>query len=134
MIAAGKPVNSTREALKSAGAASRGWLKAAITPMLHQHSVCSQWCANNILAAHNGVRTAGKPVNSNWEALKSIVAAGRGKQKAAAKDHVAPAQDRPAVLQTPQQLGSKAGVTLVVAIDCEMVGVGPDGTRSALAR
>jgi len=25
-------------------------------------------------------------------------------------------------------------MTPVVAIDCEMVGVGPDGTRSALAR
>ena len=28
----------------------------------------------------------------------------------------------------------QAGLTPVVAIDCEMVGVGPDGTRSALAR
>ena len=27
-----------------------------------------------------------------------------------------------------------AGVTQVLAMDCEMVGVGPDGTRSALAR
>ena len=27
-----------------------------------------------------------------------------------------------------------AGVTPIVALDCEMVGVGPDGTRSALAR
>ena len=26
------------------------------------------------------------------------------------------------------------GVTHVIAMDCEMVGVGPDGTRSALAR
>ena len=77
---------------------------------------------------------AGAPVNSNWEALRSIIAAGRGRQKAAARDAVAPAQDRPAALQTPQQVGSKAGVTPVVAIDCEMVGVGPDGTRSALAR
>ena len=76
----------------------------------------------------------GAPVNSNWEALRSIIAAGRGRQKAAATDAVAPAQDRPAALQTPQQVGSKAGVTPVVAIDCEMVGVGPDGTRSVLAR
>lgn len=62
------------------------------------------------------------------------MAAGRGRQKTATKDHVAQAQDRPVALQTPQQMGSRAGVTPVVAIDCEMVGVGPDGTRSALAR
>eukprot|EP00955_Chlamydomonas_euryale_P008765 93476-Chlamydomonas_euryale.AAC.1 len=36
-----------------------------------------------------------------------------------------------------RQIGSKGcrmGPTPVVAMDCEMVGVGPDGVRSALAR
>ena len=30
--------------------------------------------------------------------------------------------------------GSRQGLTSVVALDCEMVGVGPGGERSALAR
>ena len=34
----------------------------------------------------------------------------------------------------PHKVGSAAGSHRVVAMDCEMVGVGPDGERSALAR
>lgn len=37
-------------------------------------------------------------------------------------------------LARPEVLGSFEGVTPVVAVDCEMVGVGPTGERSALAR
>jgi len=37
---------------------------------------------------------------------------------------------------TPPYLctGSRQGLTNVIALDCEMVGVGPGGERSALAR
>ena len=34
----------------------------------------------------------------------------------------------------PAAIGSTAGATRIPAIDCEMVGVGPGGVRSALAR
>ena len=37
-------------------------------------------------------------------------------------------------LARPAVLGNFEGVTPVVAVDCEMVGVGPTGERSALAR
>lgn len=73
----------------------------------------------------------GKAINSNWAALKGIVTSSAPKRQTAKGK---PAADRPPVLKAPQQVGTRAGVTPVVAIDCEMVGVGPDGTRSALAR
>ena len=73
----------------------------------------------------------GKAVNSNWAALKGILA-NPSNRKHPAKGN--PAADRPPALKAPQQLGRRAGLTPVVAIDCEMVGVGPDGSRSALAR
>lgn len=74
----------------------------------------------------------GKAVNSNWAALKGIVASKCPNKRQALKGN--PAADRPAALKAPQQVGPRAGLTPVVALDCEMVGVGPDGTRSALAR
>ncbi|KAL0035336.1 hypothetical protein WJX77_001594 [Trebouxia sp. C0004] len=73
----------------------------------------------------------GKAINSNWAALKGIVTSSAPRRQTAKGK---PAADRPPVLKAPQQVGTRAGVTPVVAIDCEMVGVGPDGTRSALAR
>lgn len=73
----------------------------------------------------------GKAVNSNWAALKGLVASSAHKRQPASGN---PASDRPAALKAPEPVGTRAGVTPVVAIDCEMVGVGPDGTRSALAR
>lgn len=73
----------------------------------------------------------GKAVNSNWAALKGIVTSSAPRRQTAQGK---PAADRPPALKAPQQVGARAGVTPVVAIDCEMVGVGPDGTRSALAR
>ena len=73
----------------------------------------------------------GKAVNSNWAALKGIVASKTGSRR---QTKGGPAADRPPALKAPQQIGTWAGLTPVVALDCEMVGVGPDGTRSALAR
>ena len=73
----------------------------------------------------------GKAVNSNWAALKGVVASTAHRRQPAKNS---PASDRPTVLKAPHQLGTRAGLTPNVAIDCEMVGVGPNGTRSALAR
>ncbi len=73
----------------------------------------------------------GKAINSNWAALKSIVTSSAPRRQTGTGK---PAADRPPVLKAPQQMGTRTGMTPVVAIDCEMVGVGPEGTRSALAR
>lgn len=73
----------------------------------------------------------GKAMNSNWAALKGLVTSAAPRRQVAKGK---PAADRPPALKAPEQVGSRAGVTPVVAIDCEMVGVGPNGTRSALAR
>lgn len=74
----------------------------------------------------------GKAVNSNWAALKGTVTSRMGNRRQAAKGN--PVADRPAALKAPKQIGTREGLTPVVALDCEMVGVGPDGIRSALAR
>lgn len=44
------------------------------------------------------------------------------------------ATPREARTTAPAALSADAGVTPIVAVDCEMVGVGPDGVRSELAR
>ena len=44
------------------------------------------------------------------------------------------ATPREARATAPVALNADAGVTPIVAVDCEMVGVGPDGARSELAR
>lgn len=74
----------------------------------------------------------GKAVNSNWAALKGTVTKKMSNRWQAAKGNTA--ADRPAALKAPEQIGIRVGLTPVVALDCEMVGVGPDGIRSALAR
>lgn len=74
----------------------------------------------------------GKAVNSNWAALKGTVTNKMNNRRHAAKGNTA--ADRPAALKAPEQIGTRVGLTPVVALDCEMVGVGPDGIRSALAR
>lgn len=74
----------------------------------------------------------GKAVNSNWAALKGTVTNKMSNRRQAAKGSTA--ADRPAALKAPEQIGMRVGLTPVVALDCEMVGVGPDGIRSALAR
>lgn len=74
----------------------------------------------------------GKAVNSNWAALKGTVTNKMSNRRQAAKGNIA--ADRPPALKAPEQIGARVGLTPVVALDCEMVGVGPDGIRSALAR
>ena len=99
------------------------------TPFKVKKQKISKPAVPTILAAP---APTGKAVNSNWAALKGVVASKCPNKKQALKGD--PASARPIALKTPQQIGSRAGLTPVVALDCEMVGVGPEGTRSALAR
>eukprot|EP00884_Botryococcus_braunii_P004484 jgi/Botrbrau1/14036/Bobra.0011s0002.1 len=72
--------------------------------------------------------SGGATVNANWAALKATVGVTGRKRRRTDKDtHVE-------VLRRPEPLSGIAGVTPVMAIDCEMVGVGLDGSRSTLAR
>ncbi|KAG1673238.1 hypothetical protein FOA52_013118 [Chlamydomonas sp. UWO 241] len=74
--------------------------------------------------------TAQRGFSSNWQAIKAAVGAtGEGKKRKA--------ETQAAVADPGKRLSSKGtntGLTQVISMDCEMVGVGPDGKRSALAR
>jgi RNA exonuclease 4 len=93
----------------------------------------------------------GTPVGSNWEALKSSLqppphSGGGGnnnikqtkRKKYDGKSNVAPPLDsgkKPTKQGAPPPSSSgSAKLTRVLALDCEMVGAGEDGTRSLLAR
>ena len=64
--------------------------------------------------------------NSNWKAVKSAVSSGRKKRGEQEQKATQPAG--------LTSRSSETGRTSVVGLDCEMVGVGPGGHRSALAR
>ncbi|GLI66804.1 hypothetical protein VaNZ11_010714 [Volvox africanus] len=89
-----------------------------------------------------------QPVNSNWESLKCVVAAAK---KPPPPDHVLKRRRAKAAAaaagegggagaataapgRRPGMVGNDTGLTKVLAIDCEMVGVGPKGSKSVLAR
>ncbi|KAK9832227.1 hypothetical protein WJX74_003703 [Apatococcus lobatus] len=79
------------------------------------------------------MRPADGTINPNWQALQSKLQVGprkRQKTEAAAP----PGRKAKELLKGPVQLKDSTAVTQVLAVDCEMVGVGPDGARSALAR
>ncbi|KAK9832228.1 hypothetical protein WJX74_003703 [Apatococcus lobatus] len=83
--------------------------------------------------AHNEACGADGTINPNWQALQSKLQVGprkRQKTEAAAP----PGRKAKELLKGPVQLKDSTAVTQVLAVDCEMVGVGPDGARSALAR
>lgn len=77
-----------------------------------------------------------KAVSSNWSSLKSLIA----KPSLGAKPRTrnpAPgfgAAGAGTAGQGPKQLSENREVTHVLAIDCEMVGTGPEGDKSMLAR
>ncbi|GIL65221.1 hypothetical protein Vafri_19036 [Volvox africanus] len=91
--------------------------------------------------------TTQRPINSNWESLKCVVAAAK---KPPPPDHVLKRRARAATAaagegggaatataapgRRPGMVGNDTGLTKVLAIDCEMVGVGPKGSKSVLAR
>lgn len=88
--------------------------------------------------------------SSNWAVLKAALDAAKSQQQAGSapwrrrqkeKAHASGAMTASgtavqAAVPTnrPHSIGSSTEATKVVALDCEMVGVGPGGQRSALAR
>mmetsp|Transcript_40736 Transcript_40736/g.161478 ORF Transcript_40736/g.161478 Transcript_40736/m.161478 type:complete len:292 (-) Transcript_40736:1067-1942(-) len=68
-----------------------------------------------------------KKVDANWATLKKAIGAGKRKRRT-------PPTAREPTDVAPVE-GQKVGhATKALALDCEMVGVGPDGRRNALAR
>ncbi|KAK9829039.1 hypothetical protein WJX72_003585 [[Myrmecia] bisecta] len=72
-------------------------------------------------------------VSSNWASLKVAIGAG-GKRPRPTTQAIDDTEQSESLVRRPEKHGSAEGLTAVLAIDCEMVGVGPDGKRSALAR
>lgn len=88
-------------------------------------------CINIIKWLHGlqlSVTCAGTAVSANWAVLKAqiVPAGGRKRQRPTTEPEAAP--------KAPEPLADTQGVTPVLAVDCEMVGVGPEGKRSTLAR
>ncbi|PSC76702.1 RNA exonuclease 4 [Micractinium conductrix] len=92
---------------------------------------------------------AAAAATSNWAALKAVMDAAKQQQEASrphwqrkrkaeaggAAAAAAGGGVQPAVpANRPQSIGRDTEPTKLVAVDCEMVGVGPNGVRSALAR
>lgn len=73
---------------------------------------------------------AGVPINANWAALKAALGAG-APRRAPVNPTADPAD---AARARPERMGAAEGPTPVLAVDCEMVGLGPNGQRSSLAR
>ena len=72
-----------------------------------------------------------KPINANWELLKAKIASPSPGPKRAGGGLRARSGSRP---RPPQAIRTNTQPTRVLALDCEMVGVGEDGSKSALAR
>jgi hypothetical protein len=88
-----------------------------------------------VLPPPKGAAIPGAVAATNWDALRAAMQSSKGSEGRKVKwprlDVTAP----PAVPQPDSRAPSAtAALTRLLAIDCEMVGVGPDGTRSALAR
>ena len=79
--------------------------------------------------------TAGGAISANWAALKATMGTGKGtkKRQCPAGPASAAGTEQPAA-KRPEAVGDAEGLTPVLALDCEMVGVGPEGSRSSLAR
>ena len=71
---------------------------------------------------------AGSSVSANWAALKAQIAPSGSKMR---PRKAAEPQD---TAKAPEAIAGTQGVTPVLAVDCEMVGAGPEGARSLLAR
>ena len=78
--------------------------------------------------------------SSNWEAMKSKVGAngdGTVKKRKREEERAEKGGGSSSVKTETKQMeakGSSHEITQVLAVDCEMVGVGPDGKRSSIAR
>ena len=67
-------------------------------------------------------------MSANWAALKAQIApaGNRKRRREAAEPEEA--------TKAPEAIADTQGLTPVLAVDCEMVGVGAEGSRSLLAR
>lgn len=79
------------------------------------------------LNAKSSVSTLPSQAGSNWARLQTQI-----RSTASGKGRGAGRPPRPG--PPTRSLGQERGATPVLALDCEMVGVGPDGKRSMLAR
>ena len=120
---------------------------AAPAPAQHPHPPARKRLAVPTLVA---LPTPSSPTSpaaalgaANWLALKAAASIGKKHGGKNMKKHgsapqtttaaaTAPPPPPPSLL--PAAIGSTAGATRILAMDCEMVGVGPGGVRSALAR
>ncbi|KAJ8906575.1 hypothetical protein NDN08_003068 [Rhodosorus marinus] len=68
-----------------------------------------------------------KKVDANWATIKRAIGAGKRKRRSP------PTVSKPTDV-TPVEEQKVGHATKALALDCEMVGVGPDGRRNALAR
>ncbi len=72
-------------------------------------------------------------MSANWAALKATLAvAAKPFHPRKRKGHGTDVDKPPA--KRPERIADTEGLTPVLAVDCEMVGVGPEGKRSSLAR
>lgn len=80
---------------------------------------------------------AGAAGGANWAALKQVLGVpsdGRGKKRRRPAAAAANAGNVAQPERRPERISDTEGLTRVLAVDCEMVGVGADGLRSSLAR
>ncbi len=70
-------------------------------------------------------------MSANWGALKAAMGPSRKRKATPAAPAAVAEQQAP---KRPERVGDTEGLTPVLALDCEMVGVGPEGSRSSLAR
>ena len=72
-------------------------------------------------------------MSANWLALKATLAAA-AKPLNSRKRRWQEGGDGQIPEKRPERIADTEGLTPVLAVDCEMVGVGPEGKRSSLAR
>ena len=79
---------------------------------------------------------SGGQLNANWAILQSIIRAGCPRKRKSMEECPKACRETSSqrVLQRPEARSLQEGLTPVIALDCEMVGVGPGGLRSSLAR
>ncbi len=95
-----------------------------------QHCLLSNQANRHEDSVILGRSLSGAALSSNWETLRSLIGAGK-KLDASIKGST---PKEAAEAKRPEPTGTSKDVSKYVAVDCEMVGVGPHGIRSSLAR
>ena len=123
---------SIAEPLKGAPTAQELCLQSPTFPVLpRQHLQRAAMGRTAACTPH-----AGGAISANWAALKAMMGVGRGTNKRRRPAGLASTTtgDEQPLAKRPEAVGNVEGLTPVLALDCEMVGVGPEGSRSTLAR